>query len=78
MLYFMPYETAEGPFTPFGSALWRIRGSRRHPGPARGVAWSVVRFTLNFLVRARHHGTEIAACLRGIWHGVTGNMAARY
>jgi GT2 family glycosyltransferase len=33
---------------------------------------------LNFLLRPRHHGPHILACVRGIWHGVTGNIAARY
>jgi hypothetical protein len=42
------------------------------------VAWRVVPLTLNFVLRPRAYGGQIVACLRGIWHGVTGNMAARY
>jgi len=32
----------------------------------------------NFLLRPRGHRQQILACCRGIWHGVTGNIAARY
>jgi rhamnosyltransferase len=39
---------------------------------------SVVNLMLNFLVRPRHRGKQIAACLYGLWHGVTGKLAARY
>ncbi len=35
-------------------------------------------FQLSYLMRPRHHRDHILACLRGIWHGVTGNIAARY
>ncbi|MGH6842439.1 MAG: glycosyltransferase [Methylocella sp.] len=31
-----------------------------------------------FLLRPLTHGKQIRACLRGIWHGLTGNIAARY
>ena len=33
---------------------------------------------LSFLLSPRNHGKHIRACLRGIWHGVTGNIRARY
>jgi hypothetical protein len=33
---------------------------------------------MNFLLRPRNHGGQIRACFRGIWHGITGNIAARY
>ncbi len=51
------------------------RGRRRRflravLGPAR--------LTLGVLVRPRNHGKHILACFRGIWHGVTGNITARY
>jgi len=42
------------------------------------VAWRVAPLTLNFVLRPRDYGAQILACFRGIWHGVTGNMAARY
>jgi hypothetical protein len=32
----------------------------------------------NFLLRPWNHGEHILACIRGLWHGVTGNIAARY
>ena len=37
-----------------------------------------VKLTLNLLMRPRNHGKHIRACIRGIWDGVTGNIAARY
>jgi GT2 family glycosyltransferase len=37
-----------------------------------------VKLISSFLARPRNHGAHIFACVRGIWHGVTGNMAARY
>jgi GT2 family glycosyltransferase len=52
--------------------------SRARSSLVRHVVWRVFRLTVNFLLRPRNHGAQIAACLRGIWHGVTGNMAARY
>jgi rhamnosyltransferase len=36
------------------------------------------KMTMNFLLRPRRHGAHIRACFRGIWHGITGNIAARY
>jgi GT2 family glycosyltransferase len=36
------------------------------------------RLTLTFLLRPRNHGEHIRACFRGFWHGLTGNIAARY
>jgi GT2 family glycosyltransferase len=38
----------------------------------------MVRLTLKFLLRPWNHGGEISACFRGLWHGVTGNIKARY
>jgi GT2 family glycosyltransferase len=76
-IYFNLYEIAKGRFDVLRGALWRVR-PRRQVGLARGAVWSVLLFTMNFLLRPRTHGRQIAACLRGIWHGVTGNIAARY
>jgi len=52
---------------------------------AHGRLWQVMSASLSalnlmtgFLVRPRTRGRQIAACLRGIWHGVSGNIAARY
>jgi rhamnosyltransferase len=44
----------------------------------RRVVWTVFKLTMNFLLRPRDHGAQILACLRGIWHGITGNVVARY
>jgi len=44
----------------------------------RGVVWNVLLLTMNFLLRPRNHVGQIRACFRGTWHGVTGNIAARY
>ena len=57
-------------------ALYDVAGSRTVL--VGRVAWRVFKMTLNFLLRPRNHGAQIAACFRGIWHGVTGNVAARY
>jgi GT2 family glycosyltransferase len=42
------------------------------------VANRVFRLTVNFAIRPWNHGGQILACLRGIWHGLTGNIEARY
>ena len=42
------------------------------------AARRVFPLALNFMVRPRSHGAHIRACLRGLWHGLTGNIAARY
>ena len=47
-------------------------------GLARRVIWTTFKLTANFVLRPRNHGREIVACFRGIWDGVTGNIAARY
>lgn len=39
---------------------------------------AIVIITLKFLVRPLHHRKRISACVRGMWHGLTGNIAARY
>jgi rhamnosyltransferase len=52
---------------------------------AQGRPWLVLRTVIglarlmvNFLLRPSTHRAQIVACCRGIWHGVTGNIAARY
>jgi rhamnosyltransferase len=42
------------------------------------AARRVFPLTLNFLLRPAGHGQQIRACLRGLWHGFTGNITARY
>jgi rhamnosyltransferase len=78
ILYFALYEAAQGRFDFLRGAVWRVRPAPGFPGTMRGAAWRVLLLTLNFLVRPRNHGKQILACFRGIWHGVTGNLAARY
>jgi GT2 family glycosyltransferase len=53
---------------------FRERRSRLLIGTVLGLAGMVV----NFLRRPRNHAPQLRACARGIWHGVTGNIAARY
>jgi len=52
---------------------------------AQGRRWlilctvlGVARQTVSYLLRPRNHREQLLACFRGIWHGVTGNIAARY
>ena len=77
-LYFTLYEYAERRLGVFSGALWRVRSAPGRPGLFRGLAWRLGGLTLNFLLRPRSHGAQIIACCRGIWHGLTGNIAARY
>jgi GT2 family glycosyltransferase len=76
-LYFILYEFEKVRFGLLGGVLWRMR-RHGHVGPMRGVVWNVLLLTMNFLLRPRNHGRQIRACFRGTWHGVTGNIAARY
>lgn len=77
-LYFTLYDYAERRFGILSGALWRVRPAPGRPGLLRGVAWRISFFTMNFLLRPRRHSAQVAACCRGIWHGLTGNIAARY
>jgi rhamnosyltransferase len=77
-LYFALYDYAERRFGAFSGALWRVRPAPGRPGLFRGLVWQLALFTLNFLLRPRRHRAQVAACFRGIWHGLTGNLAARY
>jgi GT2 family glycosyltransferase len=43
-----------------------------------GALMVVGNWMINFVVRPRTHGKHILACCRGTWHGITGNIAARY
>jgi rhamnopyranosyl-N-acetylglucosaminyl-diphospho-decaprenol beta-1,3/1,4-galactofuranosyltransferase len=47
-------------------------------GLARRVIWTTFKLTANFVLRPRNHMSEIVACFRGIWDGITGNIVARY
>jgi rhamnopyranosyl-N-acetylglucosaminyl-diphospho-decaprenol beta-1,3/1,4-galactofuranosyltransferase len=76
-LYFILYEFEKGRFGLLSGVLWRVRRSG-HVGPIRGAVWNVLLLTMNFLLRPRNHVGQIHACFRGAWHGVTGNIKARY
>jgi rhamnosyltransferase len=43
-----------------------------------GVGLRLFHVTASFLLRPRTHQEHILASLRGVWHGITGNIAARY
>lgn len=43
-----------------------------------GVGLRLFHVTTSFLLRPRTHQEHIRACFRGVWHGITGNIAARY
>jgi GT2 family glycosyltransferase len=75
-LYFTLYDSTDGRLAKFRE-LWRLR-SRPGRSLMSGVAWQAALLTLNFALRPRTHGAQIRACLRGIWDGITGNIAARY
>jgi rhamnopyranosyl-N-acetylglucosaminyl-diphospho-decaprenol beta-1,3/1,4-galactofuranosyltransferase len=51
---------------------------RRLGGLIRWLAWRVVGLVLNVVLRPRENRGQILACSRGVWHGVTANMTARY
>jgi GT2 family glycosyltransferase len=78
VLYFALYETNEGRIGLLRGAVWRVLPSPGRPGFMRGAAWRTLLFALSFLIRPWQHGEQILACFRGIWHGFTGNIAARY
>jgi GT2 family glycosyltransferase len=77
-LYFTLYEQEDRRFGLLRPALWRVRPAPGRPGLMRGVVWQLLFFTMNFLLRPRTHAAQVRACCRGIWHGVSGNLAARY
>jgi hypothetical protein len=47
-------------------------------GFVRSVSWWFSGFPLRLLLKPWSHRKHILACCRGIWHGLTGNIAARY
>ena len=75
-LYFTIYNLKDEPLAKFRQFF----GLRSRPGRSApsGIAWQTALFTLNFALRPRGHRAQIRACLRGIWHGLTGNITARY
>ena len=42
------------------------------------VIWQLARMAVELLRHPRTNAANIRAFFRGIWHGVTGNIAARY
>jgi len=56
--------------------LYEVR--RRQPKMIVRTFLGVARQMVNYLLEPRCHREHLRACLRGFWHGVTGNIAARY
>jgi GT2 family glycosyltransferase len=52
--------------------------ARMQPGLVLRTILGVARQTAGFLLVPRSHRKHLLACVRGLWHGVTGNIAARY
>ena len=52
----------------------RLRRPKAIVPPLLGVA----RQTAGYLLKPKGHREHILACFRGFWHGVTGNIGARY
>jgi GT2 family glycosyltransferase len=77
-LYFTLYEYDDKRASFLRAALWRVRPAPGRPGLMRGVVWQMLIFVMNFLVRPVSHAAQTGACVRGIWHGLTGNIAKRY
>jgi rhamnosyltransferase len=40
--------------------------------------FGVTNLMMAFIVKPRNHAKQLRACLRGIWHGLTGNITARF
>ena len=77
-LYFTLYDYDDKRFGLLRGALWRVRPAPGRPGLMRGVVWQLLFFVVNFMLRPRTRTAQILACCRGIWHGLTGNIAVRY
>jgi glycosyltransferase involved in cell wall biosynthesis len=75
-LYFTLYDLTDGPLAKFHE-LFRLLSTPGRSAPS-GIAWQTALFALNFALRPLGHGAQIHACLRGIWDGLTGNIAPRY
>jgi GT2 family glycosyltransferase len=52
--------------------------AHRRPRLLLWTLLGVAKQMAGFLIRPRHHREHLLACVRGFWHGVTGNIAARY
>ena len=76
MLEFPPIRCYYGCRNPIYFLLYEIgQGNRRL---LLKMVRNVMMLPLNLVRRPRNHGKQIVACCRGLWHGVTGNIAARY
>jgi glycosyltransferase involved in cell wall biosynthesis len=75
-LYFTIYDLTDGPLAK-SRELFRLLSTPGRSVPS-GIAWQTTLFTLNFALRPLSHGAQARACLLGIWHGLTGNIAARF
>jgi rhamnosyltransferase len=61
---------------PLYFALYDVAGQRFRL--FLSAARRVFPLALNFVARPISHGAHVRACLRGLWHGFTGNITARY
>jgi glycosyltransferase involved in cell wall biosynthesis len=75
-LYFTIYDLTDGPLAK-SRELFRVLSTPGRSAPS-GIAWQIALFTLNFALRPHSQGAQARACLLGIWHGLTGNIAARF
>lgn len=64
-LYFSLYEFTEGLLA---GRLWMFVR----------LAFGLLVLLVQLVLPPRRHGPHLRACARGIWHGVTGNITARY
>ena len=77
-LYFILYELEKGRFGLLSGVLWRVRRSG-HVGPIRGGRLERTSVDDEFPVAAaKSHPTNPRLLARHLWHGVSGNIAARY
>ena len=69
-------ETGHAPSLPIEPERYEF--AERRFGLVCTMVKRVLLGPLYVLLRPWRHGKHIRACMRGIWHGVTGNIAARY
>jgi rhamnopyranosyl-N-acetylglucosaminyl-diphospho-decaprenol beta-1,3/1,4-galactofuranosyltransferase len=58
--------------------FWLYQCRPRRPRRVVRIIVHAIVFPRTFAVRPLSHSQHLIACLRGLWDGLTGNMAARY
>jgi rhamnosyltransferase len=48
------------------------------PGMVLRMTANLTKLMLGLLLRPGRHGAQLRACMRGMWHGLTGNITGRY